>query len=103
MPIVSLLQMSILVPPKHCVSLGVMTTRWFFLFSGLGTSQAERVPSPHGYGQNTQVQCRHDVGDGPHLLGVVWVGPASLLLGHMSRVEHLDCYLWVLRGVDSQE
>eukprot|EP00731_Ephydatia_muelleri_P013902 Em0007g1212a len=48
MPIVSLLQMSILVPPKHCVSLGVMTTRWFFLFSGLGTSQAERVPSPHG-------------------------------------------------------
>ena len=59
--------------------------RGCFLFSGLRTSQAVRVPSPHGYGQITQVRCTHVVGDGPHVLDVFWVGPASL------RVEHLDC------------
>ena len=61
-----------------------------FAFSGLGTSKVQSLPFPYGYGHNTQVPCRHVVGDGTHVLGVFGVGPASLLLCHTSTGERLD-------------
>ena len=69
-----------------------------FAFSGLGTSQVQSFPFPHGYGQ---IPCRHVVGDGTHALGVFEVGPASLLLCHTSTVERLDLRGKTLGGLQS--
>ena len=72
-----------------------------FAFSGLGTSQVQSLPSPYGYGHNTQIPCRHVVGDGTHAMGVIEVGLASLLLCHTSTVEHLDLRGKTLEGLQS--
>jgi hypothetical protein len=64
-----------------------------FASSGLGTREAESLPSSQGYGHSAQVECRSIVDYGPHILGVFGAGPISLLLWHIRRVE--DYGLWL--------
>ena len=67
-----------------------------FVFSGLGTSEVQSLPSLLACGHNTQVPCTHVVWNGLHVLGVFGAGPASFLLCHTSTVERLDLRVYIL-------